>query len=176
MTEQKQISNFLREVATEISARFGAEASEFRDQMRLLVDREQLLPVITALRDEYGFDMLSFITAVDYWPAETQRFHVVYQLNSLAKNETIRLRVPIPGEDPVMPSVAPVYPNANWHERENYDMFGIHFDGHPDLRRILMPFDWVGHPLRKDYPLSYEEVQFTFNFGEIEKRKPKPRE
>jgi NADH-quinone oxidoreductase subunit C len=176
MTEPKQISNFLREVADEMGIRYGAEASEFRDQLRLQVGREKILPALAVLKDEFGFKMLSFITAVDYWPDETPRFHVVYQVNALEKNETLRLRVPVVGVDAVMPSAVDIFQNANWHEREIYDMFGIRFESHPDLRRILMPFDWVGHPLRKDYPLSYEEVQFTFNFGEIEKRKPKPRE
>jgi NADH-quinone oxidoreductase subunit C len=88
----------------------------------------------------------------------------------------LELRVPLNGDEPTMDSVIPVFPNANWHERELWDMFGIRFNTHPDLRRILMPEDWVGHPLRKDYPLDYEEVQFTFNFDEIELRKPRPRD
>jgi NADH-quinone oxidoreductase subunit C len=84
--------------------------------------------------------------------------------------------VPLEGNDPEMPSLIEVYPNANWFERELWDMFGLRFTGHPDLRRILMPFDWEGHPLRKDYPLGYEEVQFTFNYEDIEVRKPRPKE
>jgi NADH-quinone oxidoreductase subunit C len=71
-----------------------------------------------------------------------------------------------------IPSVVNIYPNAGWHEREVFDMFGVRFSGHPDLRRLIMPHDWEGHPLRKDYPLGYEEVQFSFNFDEIEGRKP----
>jgi len=80
--------------------------------------------------------------------------------------------VRVPGKNPTVPSIVEVFPNANWHEREIWDMFGIRFDGHPDMRRILMPYEWEGHPLRKDYPLGYEEVQFTFNFDEIDLRKP----
>ena len=82
----------------------------------------------------------------------------------------------INGSEPVVDSVTGIYPGANWYEREAWDMFGIHFKGHPDLRRLLMPYDWEGHPLRKDYPLGYEEVQFTFNYDEIAKRKPSPKE
>jgi NADH-quinone oxidoreductase subunit C len=88
----------------------------------------------------------------------------------------IGLRVALDGNAPTMPSITGIYANANWFERELWDMFGIHFDGHPDLRRIVMPYDWVGHPLRKDYPLGYEEVQFSFNFDEIDVRKPYAKE
>ncbi|HEB66144.1 MAG TPA: NADH-quinone oxidoreductase subunit C, partial [Chloroflexi bacterium] len=86
------------------------------------------------------------------------------------------LRVPLDGNDAVLPTLEGVYPNANWYERELWDMFGIHIEGHSDLRRILMPHDWVGHPLRKDYPLGYEEVQFSFNQEEIMVRKAHPQE
>ena len=86
------------------------------------------------------------------------------------------LRVPVPNSNPSVPTIESIYPSANWHEREIWDMFGIRFDGHSDPRRILMPADWEGHPLRKDYPLGYEEVQFTFNVNEVNKRKPRPKE
>jgi len=88
----------------------------------------------------------------------------------------ITLRVPLNGNSPHIETLEKVYPNANWHERELWDMFGIVFDGHSDMRRILMPHDWEGHPLRKDYPLGYEEVQFTFNVEDIKMRKPHPKE
>jgi NADH-quinone oxidoreductase subunit C len=95
----------------------------------------------------------------------------VYQLYSLAHRQLLGLKVLLESQPAELDSVTPVYPNANWHEREVFDMFGVKFSGHPDLRRILMPFEWEGHPLRKDYPLGYEEVQFSFNFDEIERRK-----
>ena len=116
------------------------------------------------------------MTAVDYWPQETPRFHVIYQLTSVSKNLSLTFRVPLAGINPSLPTVSHVYRNANWRERELWDMFGIKFEGHPDLRRILMPADWEGHPLRKDYPLGYEEPQFTFNFDEIGLRKPYAKE
>jgi NADH-quinone oxidoreductase subunit C len=97
---------------------------------------------------------------------------VWYRLRSLQRNLIIGLMVPLEGNAPRMSSLTGVYLNANWFERELFDMFGIHFENHPDLRRILMPADWAGHPLRKDYPLGYEEVQFSFNFDEIDLRKP----
>jgi NADH-quinone oxidoreductase subunit C len=128
------------------------------------------------LRDEHEFALLSALTAVDYWPQQEPRFHVVYQLTSLAQNLSIQLRVPVAATSPVVPTVSGVFACANWRERELWDMFGIRFDGHPDLRRILMPADWEGHPLRKDYPLGYEEPQFTFNFEEINLRKPYAKE
>jgi NADH-quinone oxidoreductase subunit C len=86
------------------------------------------------------------------------------------------VRVPVNANEPVLPTITSIYANASWREREVWDMFGIRFQGHPDLRRILMPQDWQGHPLRKDYPLGYEEPQFTFNFEEINQRKPYAKE
>ena len=120
--------------------------------------------------------MLAALSAVDYWPEEAPRFHVVYQYLSLAKNIRLEIRVPLASEEIKIDSLSSIYPVANWFERELWDMFGIHVNNHPDLRRILMPADWEGHPLRKDYPLDYEEVQFTFNFEEIESRKPRPKD
>jgi len=156
--------------------RFGAEARDFGAETSLMVDPEQIVEVCKSLHDEFKFDMLSDMTVVDYWPAQAPRFHVVYHLYSIPTGVRIGLRVPVPGTEPAIPTVESVYYNANWHEREVWDMFGIHIEGHTDLRRILMPFDWEGHPLRKDYPLGYEEVQFTFNFDEIDKRKPYAKE
>ena len=152
--------------------RFEGRSSVFREQTRVWVPREQIVAVCRALRDEHGFVMLDAQSAVDYWPQQDPRFKVFYQLYSLEDHVRLEVRVAVPGNDPVVPSIVEVFPNANWHEREIWDMFGIRFDGHPDPRRILMPYDWEGHPLRKDYPLGYEEVQFTFNYEEIDKRKP----
>jgi len=123
------------------------------------------------LRERHRFDLLIALTAVDYWPDEP-RFALVYKLYSTSANAIFGLRIPVPGTAAEVPTLEHVFPNANWHEREVYDMFGVRFTGHSDLRRILMPHDWEGHPLRKDYPLGYEEVQYTFNFDEIDRRKP----
>ena len=101
--------------------------------------------------------------------------HAVYNLYSHAHNVRLCLRVPLDGEALSLPSVEAIYYNANWHERELFDLFGINIEGHSDLRRIIMPMDWEGHPLRKDYPLGYEEPQFTFNYDEIDQRKHKAR-
>ena len=156
--------------------RSAAQLSEFRDEVTVLVAAEQITPACRMLRDEFGFEMLVDETAVDYWPEQAPRFHIVYHLYSLAHNLMLCLRVQLDGNAPHIPTIEKVYPGANWHEREVYDLFGITFDEHSDLRRILMPQDWEGHPLRKDYPVGYEEVQYTFNAGEIAQRKPHPEE
>lgn len=166
----------LQNVVTLLQSRYSAEYSQFRGETRIILDGAHISEALLSLRDEYGFDLLAFLTAVDYWPEEEPRFHVIYQVYSTVNNVYIRLYVPVSGSEPSLPSVESIYPNANWHERETFDMFGIRFEGHSDMRRILMPFDWEGYPLRKDYPLGYEEVQFSFNFDEIQKRKPKPKE
>lgn len=151
--------------------RFGAEPSEFRGELTLTLLPARLLEAARILRDEYSFDMLVDVTAVDYWPNEKPRFHEIVQLCSTPRSGLLRLRIPLDGNDPHSPSLEGIFPNANWFEREVWDLFGIHFDGHSDMRRIVMPHDWEGHPLRKDYPLGYEEVQFTFNFDEIDRNK-----
>ena len=147
--------------------------TEFRGDVQVLLASEKLIAASLKLRDEFEFALLSTITAVDYWPEESPRFHIVYVFNSLSKNLQLMLRVPVAGDNPTIPTLTEVYKNANWREREIWDLFGIHVEGHPDLRRLLMPKDWDGHPLRKDYPLGYEEPQFSFNFDEIDLSKPK---
>ena len=162
----------LEPVVKTIQDKFGAGCEEFRDEVHLFVKSEQIVDALTLLRDEQGFELLSAYTAVDYYPSETPRFHLIYQLTSLVKNLSVQVRVAVNGSSPKVPTVTGVYASANWREREIFDMFGIEFEGHPDPRRILMPEDHVGHPLRKDFPLGYEEPQFTFNFDEIDLRKP----
>jgi NADH-quinone oxidoreductase subunit C len=162
----------LQTIVETLKHRFSAATYEFRGEVSLVVAPEQIIEICRTLRDEFAFNLLTEETAVDYWPEQTPRFHVVYRLRSLKNNQIIGLRVPLDGNAPAMPSLVEVYTNANWFERELWDMFGIHFTGHPDLRRIVMPYEWEGHPLRKDYPLGYEEVQFTFNYDEINVRKP----
>jgi NADH-quinone oxidoreductase subunit C len=152
---------------------FGAIGSEFRGEVTLLVPASKIIETCRLLRDEYAFDMLPVETAVDYYPQMEPRFHVVYILYSTITHTYLNLRVPVDGKDPEIDTVESIYPNANWREREIWDLFGIRFKGHSDLRRIMMPPNWEGHPLRKDYPLGYEEVQFTFNVDEINLQKPR---
>lgn len=121
-----------------------------------LVPAEDLLEVCRSLRDSPEFDMsfLEFVSAID-WP---DRFEAVYQLTSAARQHTLTLKVPLAKANPHLPSVAGIWQGADWHERETYDLFGIVFDGHPNLRRIMMSEDWKGHPLRKDY--VYEDPEW----------------
>jgi NADH-quinone oxidoreductase subunit C len=170
------MNSVLGEVANSIQERLGADREDFRDQAIFIVSPERIIEAIRILRDDFGFNMLVDITAVDYWPQEAPRFHLIYLLRDLRRNLLVMLRVPLTGNAPHVPTAEKVFPNANWHERELWDMFGIIFDGHSDMRRIIMPYDWEGHPLRKDYPLGYEEVQFTFNAAEIQARKPHPKD
>jgi NADH-quinone oxidoreductase subunit C len=166
----------VQSTASALVERLGGTVSEFRGEVSLTLTPETIVSASQALRDEFSFNTLIAITGVDYWPQEEPRFHVVYLLYSFPLNLRLTLRVPLSGNAPHIPTVEKVYPNANWYEREVWDMFGMRFDGHSDLRRILMPEDWEGHPLRKDYPLGYEEVQFSFNADEVDRRKHYPTE
>lgn len=166
----------LEPIVQALQEKFGATLEEFRGEAHVFVKPEQIVETLTLLRDTYKFELLSALTATDYWPQGSPRFHVIYQLSSLAENVTMQIRVPVNGDQPKVPTVTRVYDLANWREREVADMFGIEFEGHPDPRRILMPQDWKGHPLRKDYPLGYEEPQFTFNLEEIDLQKPYAKE
>ena len=143
----------------------------------LIIESAHIAEVARFCRDTEGleFNFLSDLCAVDYYPQEP-RFAVCYHLYSIFFNRRVRLKVYLSSDDPHVPSVTELWPSANWQEREAFDLMGIVFAGHPDLRRVLLPRDWVGHPLRKDYPLGYEPVQFTFNYDEIRRQKPLARE
>ena len=135
------------------------EAFSFRGQNLIIVPRESILPVAHFFKSELKFDFLSDLTAADY-PQKEKRFEVVYQLYSFKRNERVRLKVPV-GETESLESVVPVWITADWMEREVYDMFGIHFDHHPNLKRILLPDEWQGFPLRKDYGILQQDVKWV---------------
>jgi NADH-quinone oxidoreductase subunit C len=150
-------------ILVDLQERFGAAVIETHDQHgdhTALVRRESLVEVLRHCRDlpALAFDMLTDLTAVDYlkFPGRQDgpRFEVVYHLYSLAHNHRLRVKVSVEEDDAVVPTAVPLWPIANWLEREVWDMFGIRFDGHPDLRRLLMYEEFVGHPLRKDYPIN----------------------
>lgn len=126
-----------------------------RDEMTIYVDRSNIREACLLLRDdaECSFNFLSDVTCVDWYPSEP-RFEVVYHLLSIPKKERIRLKVRLESASPAVESLTPVWPGANYFEREVFDLFGIRFTGHPYLQRLLMPEDWEGHPLRKDYPVE----------------------
>ena len=126
-----------------------------RDEMSIYVERSCIRDACVLLRDDADctFNFLADITCVDWFPSEP-RFEVVYHLLSMAKKERVRLKVRLDGSSPALDSVTQVWPAANYFEREVFDLFGVRFAGHPYLRRLLMPEDWEGHPLRKDYPVE----------------------
>lgn len=126
-----------------------------REEMTIYIVREAIREACAVLRDDPScpFNYLSDVTAVDWYPSEP-RFEVVYQLLSIAKKERVRLKVKLNGDMPALDSVTSVWPGANYFEREVFDLFGVRFNGHPYLRRIQMPENWEGHPLRKDYPVE----------------------
>ena len=141
------------------------------DEVTLITTRERLIEVLTYLRDQQQFEMLADETCVDYFPKEP-RFAIVYHLNSLTRTLRVRVKVFFTEYDKVVPSACGVYTNANWLEREMYDLFGVTFEGHPDLRRIMMPAGYEGHPLLKEVPVTVEEVAFSFNRQRIDADKP----
>jgi len=123
-----------------------------RDELTLEIAASKIVSVCGFLKYDQKFIRLSGVTAVDRYPADP-RFEVIYHVHSVERKERIRLKCRVSGVDPVIESVFSVWRSANWYEREIFDLFGIQFLNHPDLRRILMPDDWEGHPLRKDYPI-----------------------
>ena len=136
-----------------------------RAEVSLVVDRDQLLDVLGFLRDDeaLGLNFLSCVTATD-WPGRDPRFWVAYELKSVALHHRARVKVGLSDADPHVPTVTGIYPTANWLERETFDFYGIVFDGHPDLTRILLPDDWEGHPLRKTEELGGVNTRFDGAF------------
>ena len=162
----------LETIVQALQENFSVRFEEFRGETHVFVNAENIVKALTLLRDKYDFELLSALTAIDYWPQLSPRYHVIYQLTSLARNLSLQLRVPLEYGEPHVPTATGVYEVANWRERELRDMFGIIPDGHPDLRILLLPEGWEDkHPLRRDFPLGAEEVQFTFNIDEIDLRK-----
>jgi len=155
---------------------FKIKTSEFCGDVSVHFTADKIVDACRMMRDELEFTLLSTMTAVDLGVDNEPRFNVLYYFTSVTKNLSIGFLVPVSGKNPSLPTVSGIFRNANWRERELWDLFGIKFEGHPDLRRIFMPDEWEGHPLRKDYPLGYEEPQFTFNFEEIDVRKPYAKE
>jgi len=160
----------LDDVLTAVTDRFGPlETSVFRGQTSLVVPESQSLELLGQLKDR-GFDLLVDVTCVDYleYRGAKQRYGLVYLLASTATNQrlTVRVFVDDPTADegtwPTVRSVVPLWRAANWLEREVWDLFGIHFDGHPDLRRLVMPEEFTAHPLRKDYPLQGRGERHNF--------------
>jgi NADH-quinone oxidoreductase subunit C len=140
----------------------------FRDEKTIWVKRDKIVDVLKLLRDspETRFNFLSDLTCVDmlkmHAPSQ-ERFEIVYNLYSLSTFKRLRVKAIVPESDTAIDTVESVWPAANWLEREVFDLFGINFNNHSDLRRIQMPDDWIGHPLRKDYPIGGEQVEFSFN-------------
>lgn len=134
----------------------AAVFSEFRGDTRVVVPREQIYEVLQVLKEKLGFDLLVDLTCVDYlhYRDAKDRFGLVYLLANTETNERITVRTFVNDPEPTVPSAVPLWEGANWLEREVWDLFGIRFSGHPDLRRIVLPEEFTAHPLRKDYPLQ----------------------
>jgi NADH-quinone oxidoreductase subunit C len=153
------------------------EVKDYRGERTLIVKPNQLKKVCQLLQGDQAlqYNLLSDIVADDLLP-EFPRFAVSYHLFSIPYSHRLRLRVLVDDPDKGPPTLAAVWPIATWLEMEVWDLMGVRFKGNQSLRRLFLPEDWQGHPLRKDYPLGYEEVQFSFNWEEIAGRKPHPKE
>ncbi len=140
------------------------EFSEFRDNRRVIVPSERLFEVLQFLKEQGGFNMLAEINSVDYlkYPSAKDRYGVNYVLTNVETGQRAMIRTYVNDPEPTLPSCFPLWKGANWLEREVYDMHGIRFEGHPDLRRILMPPEFTSHPLRKDYPLRGKGERHNF--------------
>jgi NADH-quinone oxidoreductase subunit C len=130
----------------------ATDAKFDRNELTITVARENIVAATQAVR-QAGYNFFEDVTAVDWYPSEP-RFQIVYHILSLSRKERVRLIVRLDSDSASLDSITPVWPAANFYEREIFDLFGVHFGGHPNLRRIMMPEDWNGHPLRKDYPVE----------------------
>jgi NADH-quinone oxidoreductase subunit C len=130
----------------------ATDAKYDRNELTITVARESIIAACEAVK-QAGYNFLEDVTAVDWYPSEP-RFQIVYHVLSMSRKERLRLIVLLDGDSASLDSIIPVWPSANFYEREIFDLFGVHFGGHPNLRRIMMPEDWKGHPLRKDYPVE----------------------
>ena len=156
---QAQHEAALTPLGAEMVGALGVEAQVAFGELTLVAPRERIVEVLTALRDQFGFQQLLDLCGVDY-PDRKERFEVVYHLLSMTRNARLRVKVSTDETQPV-PSVISAYPAANWFEREAYDMYGMLFSGHPDMRRLLTDYGFEGHPLRKDFPMTgYVEVRY----------------
>ncbi len=156
---QAQHEAALTPLGAEMVGALGVEAQVAFGELTLVAPRERIVDVMTALRDQFGFQQLLDVCGADY-PDREERFEVVYHLLSLTRNARVRVKVATDEVQPV-PTVVEVYPSANWFERETFDMYGVLFSGHPDMRRLLTDYGFEGHPLRKDFPMTgYVEVRY----------------
>jgi NADH-quinone oxidoreductase subunit C len=161
MADTKILLDYVEKLKAENPA-WVADFKDARGEVSIYVPRESIVDVSWVLKSNYGFDLLSDICGADRGPEEDPRFEVNYHLFSTKHHNRLRLKVLLSEDEPHVPTVSTVWKTANWHERETYDMFGVIFDGHPDLRRILLPSDFDGHALRKDYPLrGYEPYSLS---------------
>ena len=143
-------------VVSKLKSRFAdtvLDAVEFRGETTVTVKKEDIVAVCSFMKEELGFNFLCDMCGVDYL-GQAPRFMVVYNLYNIASKERIRIKIPVEADAALVDTVSGVWATANWMEREVWDLMGISFNNHPDLRRILMPADWEGYPLRKDYPVQ----------------------
>lgn len=149
---QAVFDKFPDEPALGVLSEFTVAAKYDRNELTITVTRENIIAACQAIKAA-GYNFLEDVTAVDWYPSEP-RFQIVYSILSFSLKRRLRLVVRLAGDDAALDSITSVWPAANFYEREVFDLFGVHFGGHPNLRRIMMPEDWQGHPLRKDYPVE----------------------
>ena len=161
MIDTKTLLEFVENLKAENPA-WVTDFKDARGEITIIVPRASIVDVCWILKTKHGFDMLADLCGADRGPEDDPRFEVNYHLFGTKHHGRLRLKVLLSEDEPNLPTVVTVWKTANWHERETFDMFGVIFDGHPDLRRILLPSDFDGHALRKDYPLrGYEPYSLS---------------